>query len=321
MPQHVKHIPTKNSAAAFAPATVANLGPGFDILGLALDSPGDTVTVEHSDTLGVQLGTITGDGGALPADPLRNTACVAAHHVLQAIAQDRGIVLHLDKGMPLASGLGSSSASAAAGAVATNALFGNPLSRAELLPACIEAEAVVSGRHADNVAPALLGGVVLVTGITADSVYRLPVPDNLHLAVVSPEVEVPTAQARAALPATVPLGTMVHQTAQVALLVHALHSGDVARLAAAVGGDQVVEPARAHLMPHLREAQAAARAAGALTTIISGAGPTVCALCDSGDIAQQVASALQAFYHSKNIEAAARATTVAAEGAVVLTRN
>ena len=307
-----------STATAYAPATIANLGPGFDVLGLALPAPGDTVTAELIDTPGVTLLQITGDNGMLPTDPHKNTACVAAHHVLQTAAPREGVALRLHKALPLASGLGSSAASAVAAAVAVNALLGEPLSRPELLPACVAAEAVVSGRHADNVAPALLGGIVLVTGFTPADVFRLPTPPDLHLAVASPHVAVPTAEARAVLPTSVPLPSMVHQTAQVGLLVHALHQGDTTLLARAVGSDRVVEPARAHLMPLFREVQAAAREAGALATIISGAGPTVCALCTSAQDAQAVAEALAHLYTTRGIEATAQATTVAQEGAHVL---
>lgn len=306
------------SATAYAPATVANLGPGFDVLGLALASPGDRVTVEHSSSPGVTLKAITGHSDSLPLDPARNTACIAASYVLRQIAPEAGVTLTLEKGLPLASGLGSSAASAVAGAVAVNALFGSPLSRIDLLPACVEAESVVSGRHADNVAPALLGGVVLVTGTTADAVHRLPAPPGLYLAVVTPDVAVPTAQARAVLPATVPLTAMVHQTAQVALLVHALYAGDIALLARAAGGDRVIEPARAHLMPYLTEAKQVAAESGALTTIISGAGPTLCAFCDTQRSAEKTATALVAFYQQMGLAAQGQATTVAPDGARVI---
>jgi len=318
---------SRTSVTAYAPATVANFGPGFDILGLALDSPGDTVRAEFVATPGVSLLEISGDGGALPTDPARNTACVAAAEVLRAaeglgrVVIGQGIGLRLYKGLPLASGLGSSSASAVAAAVAANALLGGPLQRVELLPACVEAEAIVSGRHADNVAPALLGGIVLVTGITPADVFRLPAPEGLHLAVVSPAVEVPTAQARAVLPGSVSLATMVHQTAQVSLLIHALYAGDIPLLARAVGGDQVIEPARAHLMPLLREAQAAASESGALTTIISGAGPTLCALCASAEAARAVAARLEDLYATAGIRALTQATRVSQAGARVLTTD
>ncbi len=306
------------SATAYAPATAANLGPGFDILGLALKSPGDTVRVALTDQPGIELCGISGDKGLLPRDPDRNTACVAAREVMRLLAPDKGLRLWLEKGLPLASGLGSSSASAVAGAMAANAVLGAPLSKAELLPACVEAEAIVSGRHADNVGPALMGGIVLVTGITPESIFSLPVPEGLFLAVVSPDVEVPTCEARAVLPAAVPLDQVVHQAGAVAQLVHALHTGDVHLLAAAMSADQVIEPARTHLMPYYTEAKAAARNAGALATVISGAGPTVLCICTSLEAAETVAAAVVDMYQRKSLQASAQATSVGTEGAIVL---
>ena len=302
------------SATAYAPATAANLGPGFDILGLALDSPGDTVTVELSDSPGVQLVDIYGDHGLLPRDPAKNTACVAAQHVLSTLAPETGLRLTLHKGLPLASGLGSSSASAVAGAMAANAVLGSPLTKRDLLPACVEAEAVVSGRHADNVGPALMGGIVLVTGITPDALHELPVPEGLHLAVVSPNVEVPTRQARAVLPQTVSLVQLTHQAGAVAQLVHALHTGDLELLAHAMSSDHIIEPARSHLMPHFNEAKSVAKQAGALATVISGAGPTVLSICASHSTAENVANAMRTLYLTRGLQASALATTVGITG-------
>lgn len=307
-----------HSATAFAPATAANLGPGFDILGLALDTPGDTVKVELIDRPGIHLCAISGDEGLLPVDPDQNTACVAAQEVIKALAPQHGLRLWLHKGLPLASGLGSSSASAVAGAMAANAVLGSPLSKAELLPACVEAEAIVSGRHADNVGPALMGGIVLVTGVTPDSIHQLPVPKGLYLAVVSPDVEVPTREARAVLPRTVPLEQLIHQTGAVARLVHALHTGDLPLLAAAMSDDHIIEPARTHLMPYYPEAKAVAKEAGALATVISGAGPTVLAICASKAAAEATTAALRRFYQSKSLDASALATTVGTSGASIL---
>src|SRR5450631_578215 len=212
-----------HAVEVFAPATIANLGIGFDILGLALAEPYDTIYAERSDDPGITIESITGDGGKLPLDPSKNTAGIAASYVLdQLMIQSHGVKLRIHKGLPLESGMGSSAASAAGAAVAVNALFGNLLRREELLLACVEAEASVSGRHADNVAPALLGGIVLITGLTPDEIYKLPVPENLVLALVTPQVAVATAAARAALPKTIPLATFVEQSAFVALLVSAI---------------------------------------------------------------------------------------------------
>lgn len=303
------------SASAFAPATIANLGVGFDIVGLALREPGDTVRAEWSDQPGITVKSITGDEGRLPRDPAKNTACVAGQSVLDAVGETRGVTLTIEKGLPLASGMGSSAASAVAGAVAVNALLGAPLAKADLLPACLDGEAMASGYHADNVAPCLFGGLTLIYGTAAHQIVQLPIPDNLWFALVTPAVEVPTSKARAALPATVPLKQMVTQTAGVARLIDAIYRNDLDALAAAMESDTVIEPARAHLMPLLAEIRRAAKAAGALGLAISGAGPTLCAVCAGESSAQQVTAAMHAVYALVGIRCQSRWTTIAADGA------
>lgn len=304
------------TAEAYAPASMGNVGVGFDILGLAFEEPGDVVQVRLRDEPGVTVVAIEGDGGALPFDPRKNTAAAAAQALLDTIGARQGVDLTLYKRLPLASGLGSSAASAVAAAVAVNALFGAPLAKEDLLPACLEGEACVSGYHADNVAPSLLGGIVLIAG--AGLIRRLPTPPGLWLALATPEVAVPTAAARAVLPASVPLGQMKSQTAAVALLVDALYRGDIEQLAAAMESDSVVEPARAHLMSRLAEVRAAAKRGGALAVVISGAGPTLCAVCDTAAAACQAAAAMKAEYDEAGINSAVRHCQVGAEGARVL---
>lgn len=302
-------------ASAFAPATVANLGVGFDILGLAVCEPGDTVTAERTDERGVVITEITGDDGKLPLEPERNTAGVTAASLLRAAQAQHGVRLSIHKGLPRSSGLGSSAASAVAAAVAVNAILDQPMPREALLPACLDGEALVSGYHADNVAPCLFGGITLVYGLESHQIVRLPIPDGLYLALITPAVEVATADARAVLPQNIPLKTMVSQTASVARLINAIYSGDLAAMAAAMEADQVIEPARAHLMPLLCEVRAAAKAAGALGLVISGAGPTLCAVCDAEQTAQQVADTMRTTYARAGIESTARATRVAVAGA------
>lgn len=304
------------TAEAYAPASMGNVGVGFDILGLAFEEPGDVVQVRLRDEPGVTVVAIEGDGGALPFDPRKNTAAAAAQALLDTIGARQGVDLTLYKRLPLASGLGSNAASAVAAAVAVNALFGAPLAKEDLLPACLEGEACVSGYHADNVAPSLLGGIVLIAG--AGLIRRLPTPPGLWLALATPEVAVPTAAARAVLPASVPLGQMKSQTAAVALLVDALYRGDIEQLAAAMESDSVVEPARAHLMSRLAEVRAAAKRGGALAVVISGAGPTLCAVCDTAAAACQAAAAMKAEYDEAGINSAVRHCQVGAEGARVL---
>ncbi len=307
-----------SSAEAFAPATVANLGVGFDILGLALSEPGDVVRVEPLEQTGAHILDIQGDGGKLPRESHKNTACVAANSVLELLGSSHGVGIHLEKRLPLASGLGSSAASAVAAAVAVNALFGTPLSLIELLPACLDGEAAVSGYHADNVAPCLFGGITLSAGVSAEQIYPIPIPDRLHLSLVTPDVEVPTATARAVLPHSVTLRQMVAQTAAVARVMNALYRGDIEALGAAMEADGVVEPARAHLMPLLKEVRAAAKQNGAFGLVISGAGPTLLAVCDEEVTAQKIASAMQMVYNDAGIACIARHARVASSGARIL---
>mgnify|MGYP005836030287 CR=1 FL=1 len=305
-------------AAAFAPATVANLGVGFDVLGLALREPGDIVIAERRESPGAAVRLIEGDGGILPYEAKKNTACVAAESALRLIGAPAGVWLTIQKGLPSASGLGSSAASAVAAAVAVNALFGEPIDRAELLGACLDGEAVASGYHPDNVAPALLGGITLATGLTPAQIHRVPVPESLYLALVTPNVAVPTAEARAVLPKLIPLKAMVTQTAAVAYLLYTLYEGDIAALGAAMERDGIIEPARAHLMPRLDEARTTAKAAGAHGLVISGAGPSLMAVCSDAVQAQRVADALRFVYDSSGIGCTAFSTQVSSEGARVL---
>jgi homoserine kinase len=297
---------------------MANMGIGFDILGLAFQSLGDVVEVTHHDKPEVIITDIEGDNGLLPRNPHKNTASVAIMAYLKQLNRHDGIAITIKKGLPLASGLGSSASSAVAGVVAVNALLGYPMTKEELLPACMEGEALVSGYHADNIAPCLLGGLLLVDGITSDTVVRLPIHDNMHFALVTPNVAVLTSEARAVLPQMIPLKTMIKQTAGVARFFEALNRGDLVTLAKAMELDDVVEPARAHLMPYLYELREHAKAHGALGLVISGAGPTLCALCDSADVAKRVSSQMATFYEEQGLGAVAYATQINTEGARVI---
>jgi homoserine kinase len=306
-------------AEVYAPASMGNFGVAFDLIGVAFQEPGDTVVAELRDEPGAVIVSIEGDGGKLPYDSHKNSAAVAANSALKRIGATQGVSITLRKDLPLGSGLGSSAASAVCGAVAVNALFGEPLTRAELLPACLDGEAAVSGYHPDNVGPSLLGGITLITGTNLSQIRNLPIPENLHFALVTPAVAVSTAEARALLPKMISLQQMVAQTGGVARLVDAIYRGDLAAMAAAMESDGVVEPARAHLMPLLAEMRDTAKRAGALGLVISGAGPTLCAVCDSEDAARKTAAAMGALYDDARIENSTRPTRVSPGGAEVLT--
>lgn len=303
------------SVAAFAPATVSNLGVGFDVLGLAIDGLGDTVTARLTDRPGVRISLATASGAVVPTDPAKNTAAVAARQTLKAAGIDIGVDLELKKGLPIGSGLGSSAASAAAAAFAVNVLLGSPLRKSELITPCIDAEEVVAGRHADNVAPAILGGLVLIRALDPLDITRIPVPDGLHVVVVSPKFELLTRESRAALPKEVALSEMVRQTAGIAALISACHSNDLGLLARAMAYTDVVTAARSKLIPGAPGVIAAALDAGAIASSISGSGPTIFALCRSAFEAGPVKAAMVNAFSAAGLSATAHDSPADCSGA------
>ena len=211
--------------AAFAPATVSNVGCGFDVLGFALDAPGDVVVAAARDGTGVEIVAIDGDSGRLPRDWARNTAGAAAHALLARLGTRQGISLTIHKGMPLASGIGSSGASAVAAVVAVNELLGRPAAMDVLFACAMEGEVAGCGAaHPDNVGPSLYGGFILARSADPPDLIHLPVPDGLSCALLHPHFEVETGAARAMLGDTVPIGAAVRQWGNVGALVAGLFS-------------------------------------------------------------------------------------------------
>ncbi len=305
---------------AFAPATVSNVNCGFDVFGFALAGMGDVVAVRRTAQPGVQLREIQGDAGRLSRDPTRNTATVAAAHLLQAAGQSAvGVELRLFKGMPLASGMGSSAASGVAAAVAVTALLDLDLPRAELLAAAVEGERMACGSaHADNAAPSLFGGFVLVRPAAVPPVVSLPVPPGLTTVVLKPDLEVNTGEARALLGEHVALRQAVVQWGNAAALVAGLFRNDHQLIASALV-DVVAEPVRAALVPGLAEVRRAALRAHALGCGLSGSGPSIFALCSHPDQAPALAAEMvAAMTASTGRSAQALISPVGAPGARVL---
>lgn len=290
----------------YAPGSIGNLGPGLDILGLAVAGLGDTVTGVRRDRAGI---VVEDPGHAdLPSDPASHASAIAAQAVLRRLGAERqGLVLRVVKGLPLAGGQGGSAASAAAGAGAANALLGSPLTLQELVEAAMEAETVVAGRHADNVAPAVLGGLVLVRRLEPLELVALPVPAGLRVVLVRPDMALRTTLGREALPHQVSRETALHQAAQVAAIVAAAYSGDLDLLGRAID-DRIAEPARAPLLPGFPEAKRAALAAGALGCSISGSGPSAFALTDDTTRADGIARAMKEAYRESGLDCDVRIT-------------
>lgn len=279
--------------AAYAPATVSNVACGFDVLGFALQEPGDIVLAEPQDAPGVRIAAVQGDDGRLSHDPRENTAGAAVAALLARLGTTRGVTLTIHKGLPLASGLGSSGASAVAALVAANELLGRPASLDLLLACAMEGERAGCGAaHPDNVAPALYGGFVLARHGTPVEVVTLPIPAGLCCVVLHPQVELMTRAARAAVGDSVPLSSAVQQASNVGSLVSALFRNDFGLLARSLV-DVIAEPHRAPLVPGFRAVQQAARSAGALGSSFSGSGPSMFALCVSLSQAREVAAAMR----------------------------
>lgn len=304
-----------DSVRAFAPGSIGNVGPGLDILGLAIAGAGDVVTLHWNDS----DASIVEDAGHpdLPTDPLRNTASIAALAVLRRLGVDRGIRLRVEKGLPLSGGQGGSAACAIAGAVAADALAGSGLDQATILSAALEAESAVAGRHLDNLAPSLVGGFVLVRAIEPPEIIRVPVPASLRIVLAHPDQRLNTRDGRSALPTTIDRDVALQQAANVAAMIAGAFLGDLNLLGRAID-DRIAEPARAPLLPGFTAARDAARQAGALGCSISGAGPTSFALVASDDDAERVAAAMVAGYARAGVRARAIMTTVDHQGARLL---
>ncbi|MFI4869954.1 MAG: homoserine kinase [Steroidobacterales bacterium] len=266
-------------ATAFAPASVGNVAIGFDILGFSVDAIGDRVTARRTATPGVSIRAIRGVVQDLPLEAAKNTAgrAVIALHGAQPL--DFGIELEIDKGIPLASGLGGSAASAVAAVVAANALLEQPRTQLELLQYAMQGEAVASGSmHVDNIAPSLYGGLVLTVGIDHPRVKQIPVPGAIRAVIVHPHMFLSTRQARAILKGSVEMADFVWQTANLAGFISGCYTNDLDMLRESFE-DVVIERQRAALIPGFGEVRRAALSAGAIGCSISGAGPTVFAWC------------------------------------------
>lgn len=288
--------------SAFAPATVSNIACGFDVFGFAIDGPGDIVTASIDETFsGVKISKISGEKGRLPLDSSVNTAGIAVRALLDKTKFTAGIILEIEKKMPFASGLGSSAASAAAAVKAVNHLLGAPFEEKGLLPFIIESEKSIGGtEHADNAAPSLLGGFVLVRSLDPVDVIKLHIPEKLHYAVVHPHVEIDTGESRQALPQNISLKIAIKHWANTGATVQALNNNDLDLLSRSLQ-DFIVEPIRSNNIPFYDEVKKLALNTGALACNISGSGPSIFAFCDSIDLARKTSVAMKSVYEKNNI--------------------
>lgn len=266
----------KDSIKVFAPATVANVVCGFDVLGFAVNEPGDEVIMKATNKPGITISKITGDNGRLPLDPKRNTVSVSVEHYLKYINRtDIGLDIELHKKMPIGSGLGSSSASTVAGLFAAKTLLDDKTDVLKLLPFAMKGEEMACGHgHADNVAPALFGGFVLIRSYEPLDVVRLPHPKDLYCAIVFPDVDVPTREARQIIRNKIQMKDAVTQWGNIAGLVSGLFMNDIDLIGRSMK-DILVEPVRSMLIPDFYKMRDMAMEMGAVSFGISGSGPSV----------------------------------------------
>jgi homoserine kinase len=285
------------SVKVFAPATVANVVCGYDVLGFAVNAPGDEVIMRFRDEPGVIITKISGDDGRLPYDPAKNTVSVSVQHFLNHIGRsDVGVEIELNKKMPIGSGLGSSSASTVAGLFAINTLMDSPLTKMELVPFAMKGEELACGYgHADNVAPALLGGFVLIRSYEPLDIIQLPFPEELYCSIVFPQVDVPTRDARQIIRSKILLKDAVVQWGNVAGLVSGLYTKNIDLIARSMK-DVIVEPVRS----------------------ISGSGPSVFTFTRNDDDARRINEKLQAHFRWLDTESIAYRSPINALGPIIL---
>jgi homoserine kinase len=282
------------SIRVFCPGTIANVSCGFDVLGLSLAGVGEYMTVTQTPTKGITISEITGQD--LPLETAKNVAGVAGLALLEALGSEAGFDIKIEKKIKAGSGIGSSAASSSGAVWAINHLLGNPYTTIELIPFAMEGERLASGvAHADNVAPALLGGFTLVRSTDPLDVVSLPSPRELYATVIHPQIEIKTADSRRILKSSLSLKDAITQWGNVGGLVAGLYREDYELIGRSLQ-DVVIEPVRSILIPGFDEIKAAALNAGALGCGISGSGPSVFALSIGADKAHEVAQQLKEVY-------------------------
>jgi homoserine kinase len=300
----------------FAPATVSNVGPGFDLMGFALESPGDEMIVRRNGTNKLVL--INQTEWKIPLDPEKNIAAVAATAMLHALGSYEGFDLVFARKIPPGSGVGSSAASCVAAVMGINELMGAPFDTRDLLPFAMEGEQVASGAtHADNIAPALLGGITLIRSYDPLDIKHIPYPDDLWCAVVHPHLEIKTLESRKLIPESIPVDTALKQCGNLAALVAGLSSGDYPLISRAVH-DVIAEPYRIDQLPDFERLKASALEAGSVGTGLSGSGPSVFSLCRGEEMAVRLGQVKQDHFTTRGIESRVYLSRISEAGCKII---
>ena len=305
-----------NEVKIFCPATIANVSCGFDVLGLCLDSVGDVMVIRKSSEKGVKITKI--EGQKLPLETNQNVAGVSVLEMLKNVDTDFGFEIEIYKEIKPGSGIGSSAASAAGAVFGVNKLLGDPFSLNDLIPFAMKGEELASGAlHADNVAPALLGGFTLVRGYDPLDVIKIHTPNQLYASIIHPQIEVKTSDSRSVLKQNVPLKKAIEQWGNLGGLISGLYTEDYDLISRCLH-DGIVEPLRSVLIPGFYEVKEAAVNAGALGSGISGSGPSIFALSKGEETAKNVAQAMSDVYKGIGLDFDIHISKVNTEGIKVL---
>jgi homoserine kinase len=301
----------------FAPASVSNMGSGFDIIGFPIEEVGDTLKVTKNDASEIRITRITGYDD-IPKESDRNVASYAASSLLQSLHSQQGFDMEIHKAVRPGSGLGSSASSSAAAVVAVNELMGNPYAGRELIDFAMEGESLVSGgRHADNVAPAIIGGIILVRSYGPLDIVRIPPPGNLWTVVLHPQIEIKTDMSRSLLMDRIDLKDAIRQWGNVGGLIAGFYTSNYDLIGDSME-DLVAEPYRSQLIPGYQALKNLAMANGAKGFTISGSGPSFFAICDSKSCAQNVEKMMQDAYKQYKVDFITYLSKVDKKGTVVL---
>ncbi len=308
---------TLKSIRVFAPATVSNLGSGFDIIGFPVENVGDTVKVTRNTQQVVRITDISGYK-EIPSEASKNVASFAVIKLLEKLGENTGFDIAIEKVVKPGSGIGSSASSSVAAVYAVNELLGQPFTDNELIELAMEGEGLASGgKHGDNVAPALLGGITVLRSYTPLDVIRIEPPEQLRVVLLHPQIEIKTKEARDILPKQIPLEAAIHQWGNVAGLVSGLYTADYEMIGKSME-DVIVEPRRSSLIPGYDQLKSAALTAGALGCTISGSGPAVFALARGDKAAGKVENAMKEAYNKHEIPFNVYSSSISLQGAMII---
>ncbi len=306
----------KNEVKVFGPATVSNVGPGFDLMGFALEAPGDEMLIRRNNA--GKLVLINESGCTLPLDPAINVAAVAATSLLNELDNHDGFDLVFTRKINPGSGIGSSAASSVAAVAGINEILGNPFETASLIPYALEGEKIASGSiHADNIAPALLGGITLIRSYDPLDIKHIPYPADLWCAVIHPQLEIKTLESRKLIPTEVPLKTALQQCGNLAGLVAGLATGDYSLISRSVT-DVFAEPYRTQQLPDFEDLRQSALDSGSIGTGLSGSGPSVFSLCRGEEMAFSVGKVMQRHFIERDIKAGLYVSKISEAGCKII---